>query len=121
MVKGWYKAGRRFESWSLYIYPYRGEIQFWSKFLRALENFKSCRNLEKFEFGPRIESQLRMAHRPIGPSASDMQKICFIIGVVWLDMYVFWVIIHVHWVIRDVSWFTMMWFWSSCMSFWLIL
>ena len=75
MVKGWYRAGRRFESWALYIYPYRREIQFWFKFLRALENFKSRRNLEKSEFGPRFESHRRMAHRPIGPSASAHERI----------------------------------------------
>ena len=45
VVKAWYRAGRRFESWALYIYPYCGEIQFWSKFLRALENYISRRNL----------------------------------------------------------------------------
>ena len=57
------------------IYPYRGEIQFWSKFLRALENFKSRVNLEKFEFVPRLESHRRMAHRPIGRSASAHELI----------------------------------------------
>ena len=70
MVKGWYRAGRRFESWAVYIYPYRGEIQFSSKFLRALENSKSHRNSNLVRaWAHRLNGRSAWAHERIGPFA----------------------------------------------------
>ena len=57
------------------IYPYRGEIQFWSKFLRALENSKSRRNLNLVRDLNPIERMPPSAQWPIGSSASAHARI----------------------------------------------
>ena len=57
------------------IYPYRGEIQFWSKFLRALENSKSRRNLNSVRALNPIERMSPSAQWPIGSSAWAHERI----------------------------------------------
>ena len=63
------------------IYPYRGEIQFWSKFLRALENSKSRRNSNLVRALNPIERMSpsangRSAHRLIGMGARAHRPVC---------------------------------------------